>query len=467
MRRRHGPGGARYERLAEWREGDEARSARTFYVGAYERTVMEDDPEVASVERTRLPGGVVHVRTTPAEGAATEAFEYRHLDHLGSASAVSDASGALLDVLGHDPFGGRRAADWTRALDGGESAALSGRRTARGFTGHEQLDRTGLVHMGGRLYDPQLGRFLSPDPYVADPTMGQDWNAYSYVANSPMSYLDPTGHVRTGPMCSLAVRCAADDSGGHPGGGFTRTAQAYQASASFLLSVPVLTVDWGFVGGFGPGFGRGSDYGRAAWAPQVRLGFATYPVSFAVPGSLRVDGENPADEPMTPGLGAGAVGVAALQAGGVADAQAQDDPELREAIQRAVSATRRYVREANDSYIANLRGLHLHRNLRFGSVIRRRRDGSYTHTTPDTNVPYGAEYEADGCVGGVMVLTDASAVVIAHPPHHTDREITSNQDHYNELSRNIGGGPVVVSSTRQGSRRQWEYREGHEPVRIR
>ena len=153
--------------------------------------------------------------------------------------------------------------------------------------------------MGGRLYDPQLGRFLSPDPYVADPTMGQDWNAYSYVANSPMSYLDPTGHVRTGPMCSLAVRCAADDSGGHPGGGFTRTAQAYQASASFLLSVPVLTVDWGFVGGFGPGFGRGSDYGRAAWAPQVRLGFATYPVSFAVPGSLRVDGENPADEPMT------------------------------------------------------------------------------------------------------------------------------------------------------------------------
>ena len=339
MRRRHGPGGARYERLAEWREGDEARSARTFYVGAYERTVMEDDPEVASVERTRLPGGVVHVRTTPAEGAATEAFEYRHLDHLGSASAVSDASGALLDVLGHDPFGGRRAADWTRALDGGESAALSGRRTARGFTGHEQLDRTGLVHMGGRLYDPQLGRFLSPDPYVADPTMGQDWNAYSYVANSPMSYLDPTGHVRTGPMCSLAVRCAADDSGGHPGGGFTRTAQAYQASASFLLSVPVLTVDWGFVGGFGPGFGHGSDYGGPAWAPRVRLGFAAYPVSFTVPGFLRVDGEGPADEPMFSGQNAGSASTGAPPVGGSPNSDgsgvlsvAQADPSRGERV---------------------------------------------------------------------------------------------------------------------------------------
>ena len=113
-------------------------------------------------------------------------------------------------------------ADWTRALDGGESAALSGRRTARGFTGHEQLDRTGLVHMGGRLYDPQLGRFLSPDPYVADPTMGQDWNAYSYVANSPMSYLDPTGHVRTGSMSTSTGYCATTSSAWERARGWAR-----------------------------------------------------------------------------------------------------------------------------------------------------------------------------------------------------------------------------------------------------
>ena len=33
---------------------------------------------------------------------------------------------------------------------------------------HEHLDRTGLIHRGGRVYDPTLGRFLSPDPLVGD-----------------------------------------------------------------------------------------------------------------------------------------------------------------------------------------------------------------------------------------------------------------------------------------------------------
>lgn len=171
---RHGPGGARYERFAEWREGDAAKSARTVRVGTYEET-LPGDAAAASVERTRLPGGAVHVRTTTVAADDTETvaetFEYRHLDHLGSAAAVSGGTGAALAVLAHDPFGGRRRADWTRSLTAAESAALP-RRAARGFTGHEHLDRTGLVHTGGRLYDPVLGRFLSADPHVAEPDTG-------------------------------------------------------------------------------------------------------------------------------------------------------------------------------------------------------------------------------------------------------------------------------------------------------
>ncbi len=77
-----------------------------------------------------------------------------------------------------------------------ELTALAGespQRTARGYTGHEHLERTGLIHMNGRVYDPVIGRFLSPDPIVADASFSQSWNAYSYALNSPLSYSDPTG----------------------------------------------------------------------------------------------------------------------------------------------------------------------------------------------------------------------------------------------------------------------------------
>ena len=45
----------------------------------------------------------------------------------------------------------------------------------------------------GRMRDPVLGRFLSPDPYVQDPTLPQNFNRYSYCLNNPLLYRDPSG----------------------------------------------------------------------------------------------------------------------------------------------------------------------------------------------------------------------------------------------------------------------------------
>ncbi|MDR1226846.1 MAG: hypothetical protein LBK47_08125 [Prevotellaceae bacterium] len=45
-----------------------------------------------------------------------------------------------------------------------------------GFTGHEHLPEFGLINMNARLYDPLLGRFLSPDPYVANAGYLPDFN---------------------------------------------------------------------------------------------------------------------------------------------------------------------------------------------------------------------------------------------------------------------------------------------------
>src|ERR1700677_4424582 len=53
--------------------------------------------------------------------------------------------------------------------------------------------------MKGRLYDPKAGRFLTTDPLVADPLSAQSWNAYAYVENNPLNFIDPTGFEYTPP----------------------------------------------------------------------------------------------------------------------------------------------------------------------------------------------------------------------------------------------------------------------------
>ncbi|MGK4000972.1 RHS repeat domain-containing protein, partial [Sorangium sp. So ce1024] len=66
-------------------------------------------------------------------------------------------------------------------------------QTTQGFTGHESDDELGLVNMKGRIYDPRIGRFLTTDPIIALPFFGQSWNPYSYVLNSPLTLVDPSG----------------------------------------------------------------------------------------------------------------------------------------------------------------------------------------------------------------------------------------------------------------------------------
>lgn len=53
--------------------------------------------------------------------------------------------------------------------------------------------------MGGRIYDPTLGRFLQADPHIQAPKNSQNYNRYSYVLNNPLSYtvrLDGNRHVK-------------------------------------------------------------------------------------------------------------------------------------------------------------------------------------------------------------------------------------------------------------------------------
>ncbi|WP_282955585.1 RHS repeat-associated core domain-containing protein, partial [Pseudoalteromonas luteoviolacea] len=50
-------------------------------------------------------------------------------------------------------------------------------------------------HMNGRIYDVDTGRFMQTDPFVQAPSNLQNYNAYSYVLNNPLSYTDPSGYL--------------------------------------------------------------------------------------------------------------------------------------------------------------------------------------------------------------------------------------------------------------------------------
>ena len=205
----------------------------------------------ASVRKSRLGSNILHLNRTDRSSVSHKSIEYLHRDHLGSVEAVTNESGNVVRAFGFDPFGERRHEDWNRQLSPSEidSTADEARTgTTRGYTGHENLDRTGLVHMNGRIYDPQTGRFLSPDPVVQAPGYSQSWNRYSYVMGNPVSFNDPSGYVTAGPLCgagSLAL-CANTDSITGARGGRTINVPSpitsIQASTSYSVSYDVVTV---------------------------------------------------------------------------------------------------------------------------------------------------------------------------------------------------------------------------------
>ena len=69
----------------------------------------------------------------------------------------------------------------------------------RGYTLHEHYEEFDLINMNGRLYDPILGRMLSPDVVIQDEQSSQAYNRYSYCFNNPLRFTDPSGYVVTIP----------------------------------------------------------------------------------------------------------------------------------------------------------------------------------------------------------------------------------------------------------------------------
>jgi RHS repeat-associated protein len=63
-----------------------------------------------------------------------------------------------------------------------------------GYTGLGYDYYSGMSYARARYYKPEIGRFISEDTYKGTLGNPQSQNQYSYVLNSPLNWIDPSGH---------------------------------------------------------------------------------------------------------------------------------------------------------------------------------------------------------------------------------------------------------------------------------
>jgi len=127
-------------------------------------------------------------------GLYKDSINYILQDNLGSVYAITNETGKVKERVSYDAWGKpRNPYNW-------ETYSSTPKLTSfeRGYTFHEMMDIDFLICMNARVYNPVLGRFLSPDPYIQSPENLQSHNRFSYVLNNPLANTDPTGYFKLG-----------------------------------------------------------------------------------------------------------------------------------------------------------------------------------------------------------------------------------------------------------------------------
>lgn len=112
---------------------------------------------------------------------ATEGRQFYLFDALGSVVDLTTPLGTVQVRYQYDAWGNFRAQvgdSWNDFT----------------FTGHEKDQETGLYYFKARFYDPDLGRFISQDPYLGDIDTPPSLHRYLYAYANPTVYIDLYGY---------------------------------------------------------------------------------------------------------------------------------------------------------------------------------------------------------------------------------------------------------------------------------
>ena len=146
----------------------------TLYLPGGQEVSLTSSGAVKAVRYYSFGGNTVAVRTGPGYGDVTSLVND---PHQTAGLAINNVTHAVT-TRRTDPYGNARGGMPTWPGD-------------HGFL-DKPTDTTGLTQVGARYYDGALGRFISVDP-VMDLGKPQQWAAYTYADNNPMTFWDPTG----------------------------------------------------------------------------------------------------------------------------------------------------------------------------------------------------------------------------------------------------------------------------------
>lgn len=123
--------------------------------------------------------------TSPTE------YYYVYTDHIGSLLTFTDDAATVVLEQNFDAWGRYRDPNTLTHIPKASWMSF----IYRGYTEHEHIDEFELINMNGRMYDPIIGKFLSTDAHIGDPTNSQSYNRYTYCLNNPLKYTDPSGEI--------------------------------------------------------------------------------------------------------------------------------------------------------------------------------------------------------------------------------------------------------------------------------
>ena len=106
---------------------------------------------------------------------------YYHFDGLGSVTALTDTNQNITDTYTYEAFGNIVS-----------STGIT--ENPYRFTARELDSDSELMYYRARYYYPEVGRFVTLDPWIGIITAPLSLNRYVYTQNNPVNLTDPSGY---------------------------------------------------------------------------------------------------------------------------------------------------------------------------------------------------------------------------------------------------------------------------------